>query len=401
MRATLPLLAALLLAPSTEMRAAQASMASRPPQHLGMPLPQHAATNRALTMAPSITVTPKGRLWATFYAGVTPGEDHNNYVVLSTSSDDGATWQEALTVDPDGSGPERAFDPVVWTTPDGRLFLFWAQRRPSAKPELWCAETASPDAARPMWSQPRRIQEGVMMCKPLVLSSGEWGLPISQWGNKGWSVGDNSAQLIVSADAGKNWTLRGACNVPKDAREADEHIFVERMDGSLWLLARTRYGIGESVSTDRGQTWPELTPSAIQHPTSRFFIRRLASGGLLLVKHGPIDTRSSRSKLTAYLSKDDGKNWSGGLLLDEREGVSYPDGDQSTEGLIRVIYDHNRRTDRHILMAAFREEDVAAGKATSGAVKLRQLVSKGSGGQEKPKRPAMPADGKSDSTPPK
>jgi hypothetical protein len=51
--------------------------------------------------------------------------------------------------------------------------------------------------------------------------------------------------------------------------------------------------------------------------------------------------------------------------------------------------------------APTKTEDVAAGKATSGAVKLRQLVSKGSGGQEKPKRPAMPADGKGDSTPPK
>ena len=202
--------------------------------------------------------------------------------------------------------------------------------------------------------------------------------------------------IYRSTDRGRTWVL-----LDKGLVSGDVHgIAVVRNDnGSSTVFATTNRGLHRS--TDRGQTWPELTPSAIQHPTSRFFIRRLASGGLLLVKHGPIDTRSSRSKLTAYLSKDDGKNWSGGLLLDEREGVSYPDGDQSTEGLIRVIYDHNRRTDRHILMAAFREEDVAAGKATSGAVKLRQLVSKGSGGQEKPKRPAMPADGKGDSTPPK
>ncbi len=231
-----------------------------------------------------------------------------------------------LTIDPDAGGPVRAFDPVVWVSPDGRLILFWAQRKQSVKPEVWCAETAQPDAAQPKWSQPRRIGEGVMMCKPLVLSSGEWGLPISQWGIKGWSVRDHSAQLVVSTDAGKTWTLRGSCNVPKDAREADEHMFVERTDGSLWLLVRTRYGIGESVSTDRGKTWPELTPSAIQHPTSRFFIRRLVSGNLLLIKHGPIDSRTSRSHLTAYVSKDDGKTWTGGLLLDERLGVSYPDG---------------------------------------------------------------------------
>ncbi len=391
------LLTARLLGPLAALHADDAP-ARQTPWHLGPPKTEHAVSNRALTMAPSVTVAAKGRLWATFYAGVTPSEDANNYVVLSTSGDNGTTWTEMLTVDPDAGRPVRAFDPEVWVSRDGRLFLFWAQSRPSVKPELWCAETAQPDAAQPKWSQPRRISEGVMMCKPLVLSSGEWGLPISQWGSNGWSDGDHSAQLVVSTDAGKTWTLRGSCNAPKDAREADEHMFVERTDGSLWLLVRTRYGIGESVSTDRGKTWPDLTSSGIEHPTSRFFVRRLVSGNLLLVKHGPLDQRIGRSHLTAYFSKDDGKTWSGGLLLDERAGVSYPDGQQTPDGLIRIIYDYNRVTDRNILMAVFREEDVAGGKDVSGAVKLRQLVSKGNGGQEKPKPSKAPvranADGK-------
>ena len=56
-------------------------------------------------------VAPGGRLWATWYAGVTPAEDFNNYVVLSSSGDGGSTWQEVLTVDPDGGGPVRT-EPV-------------------------------------------------------------------------------------------------------------------------------------------------------------------------------------------------------------------------------------------------------------------------------------------------
>ena len=71
-------------------------------------------------------------------------------------------------------------------------------------------------------------------------------------------------------------------------------------------------------------------------------------------------------------------------MLDERLGVSYPDGQQTPDGLIRIIYDSNRVTDRTILMATFREEDVAAGKDVTGSVRLRQLVSNASGGQEKP-----------------
>ena len=232
-----------------------------------------------------------------------------------------------------------------------------------------------------------------MMCKPMVLSSGEWALPISKW----WEH-DESAQLIVSDNGGETWTRRGGCNVPKDVRQFDEHMFIERGDGSLWLTVRTNYGIGESVSKDRGKTWPELRPSSILHTPSRFFISRLMSGNLLLVKHGPLDTRTSRSHLTAYISKDDGMTWSGGLMLDERLGVSYPDGQQTSDGLIRIIYDYNRVSERNILMAEFREEDAAASKDVSGAVKLRQVVSKASGGQEKPQTSAAPvrthADGK-------
>ena len=53
------------------------------------------------------------------------------------------------------------------------------------------------------------------------------------------------------------------------------------------------------------------------------------------------------------------------------------------DGLIRIIYDYSRTGTRHILMATFREQDVAAGKAATGSVQLRQIVSEASGGLEK------------------
>jgi hypothetical protein len=84
------------------------------------------------------------------------------------------------------------------------------------------------------------------------------------------------------------------------------------------------------------------------------------------------------SHLMAFVSVDEGRNWGGGLLLDERAGVSYPDGQQDANGLIRIVYDHNRASDRQILIAAFREEDAAAGKPVTRSVRLRQIVSAGS-----------------------
>ena len=71
-------------------------------------------------------------------------------------------------------------------------------------------------------------------------------------------------------------------------------------------------------------------------------------------------TTPQRCDLTAFLSTDDGNTWSGGLLLDERTAVSYPDIAQSPDGDIYVHYDRNRAVDAEILFARFREEDVLA-----------------------------------------
>ncbi|MBN2311695.1 MAG: exo-alpha-sialidase [Candidatus Hydrogenedentes bacterium] len=343
----------------------------KPPQIVGPPDEAHSPASRRFQGIPSLALAPGGRLWAIWYAGKTADEDENNYVAIATSGDGGASWQEALVVDPDGDGPVRAFDPELWVDPDGRLWAFWAQAidHNATVGGVWAITTGNPDDAAPAWSAPRRLTDGVMMCKPLVLSTGEWALPASTWRET-----DNSARLVVSADAGGTWDVRGACNVPEDVRNYDEHMVVERKDGSLWMLVRTNYGIGESTSPDRGRTWSALTPSSIPHPNARFFIRRLRSGRLLLVKHGPIDEKTGRSHLTAYLSEDDGASWTGGLLLDERKGVSYPDGQQGADGTIYLIYDYSRTGEQAILMARFTEEDVLAGKADSPTVALRIRV---------------------------
>ena len=100
---------------------------------------------------------------------------------------------------------------------------------------------------------------------------------------------------------------------------------------------------------------------------------------MLLVKHGPINERIGRSHLTAFLSEDDGHSWMGGLLLDEREEVSYPDGVQAPDGTIYLIYDRSRKRAKEILMAKFTEDDVVHGKCISDTAALCLLVNKAKG----------------------
>jgi hypothetical protein len=100
-----------------------------------------------------------------------------------------------------------------------------------------------------------------------------------------------------------------------------------------------------------------------------------------------------RSHITARLSRDDGRTWNEGLLLDERRGISYPDGVQGEDGLIWIVYDRDRQGAGEILLARFREEDVSAGRNVSGGVRLKQVVNRLS----KPAQPAPPARVKSPS----
>ena len=110
------------------------------------------------------------------------------------------------------------------------------------------------------------------------------------------------------------------------SKKIQTNLTIEKKDGSWWMTARTGVGIWQSYSTDKGFTWTE--PEKYQeHVNSRHFILRLKSGNLLLVRHGmPDEQLKSRSHLRAFISTDDGKTWSGNLLLDERSGVHIPQG---------------------------------------------------------------------------
>jgi predicted neuraminidase len=330
--------------------------------------------NRNWQGIPGLERTPQGRLWVTWYSGGT-GEGADNYVLLITSDDDAQSWSEPRLVI-DLPGRVRAYDPCLWLDPLGRLWLFWAQSYEffDGRAGVWAIRCDDPDAAEPRWSEPKRIANGVMMNKPTVSSNGAWLAPTAVWDfvevQRPELDGERFSNVSRSLDQGETWEVIGGADVPH--RQFDEHMIVERRDGSLWMLVRTADGIGESFSTDGGYTWTPGRDSGLGGPASRFFIRRLQSGRLLLVNHHNF---TKRNNLTAMLSDDDGATWYGHLLLDERDKVAYPDGVETEDGQIYIVYDHDRYGDKEIMLAVFTEEDVAQGKISVPGSRLKQRIS--------------------------
>lgn len=283
--------------------------------------------------------------------------------------------------------------PTLWLDPHNRLWLFWAQGYQGSdvtyhnfttymqRAGVWALVTENPDDANPVWSEPKRLCDGIMINKPLVSSQGEWMLPASIWDIKKLkpedvSTEDTGANVIASTDQGKTWNFRGRALA--SSRSYDEHVLTENRDGSFRMWIRTGWGIAESISTDSAKTWTTPQVRKDMSPVSaRFFIRRLKSGNLLLVANKPPEG-NKRSHLTTRISDDDGATWKGGLVFDERmigSGVSYPDGAEGTDGLIRIIYDLDREGPGQILMAAFTENDALKGTWESPGSRSKVLIS--------------------------
>lgn len=350
-----------------------------------MALEQFSACHRVWQGIPGIARTKGGRTFLSFYSGDVK-ETYGNYAVLLKSETHRDFGEPIAAVKKEGQF--RVFDPVLWIDPLDRLWFIW-----NVMPgeQVMAAVCDDPDADALQWSEPKEIGRGIMMNKPIVLSSGEWLFPIAIWQldiynefRKRCLREDDVAGSYVykTSDCGRSFQRLGMANIKK--RSFDEHMVYEQKNGVLKMLVRTTYGIGAAYSYDRGKNWSAGENSGLGGPCSRFYIGRLKSGLLLLINHHNF---KGRNNLTAFLSDDDGKTFPHMLLLDGRSQVSYPDAVEGDDGFLYITYDRERgcfkenlaavyADAREILTCKITEEDILAGKLVTEGSFLQNVVSK-------------------------
>lgn len=333
---------------------------------------------------PGIERTEKGRLFATWYSGGVT-EQYGNFVVLVKSDDGGKSWTEPIAVAYNGE-ESRCYDPCIWIDPIGRLWFIYA-----VMPEygVYASVCDDPDACELVFSEPRKIGKDVMMNKPTVMKDGSWLFPMAVWQNNVRVVKDvesadseRGAYLCKTTDNGKTFTRLGCPQVENPS--FDEHMALEKANGTIQNWMRTKEGICIADSADGGITYAKAEKFPMTTPDSRFHICRLRSGRLLLVAHK--DT-SKRNDLAALLSDDDGKNWKYSLMIDKRSSVSYPDVKEGSDGYIYIVYDRERggyrksyeesaKCAKEILMAKVTEADIIAGEIKDPESKTGVIISK-------------------------
>ena len=310
-----------------------------------------------------------GRLWANWYSGGT-GEGPLNYVPIYTSDDDGATWKGPIAVIDPQAENVRAFDPNIWTDPDGRMWVIWTQSyyRFDGRAGVWVMYTDNPEDEYPTWSEPYRIANGVGICDPLVLEkpvgdlpAGTWLMPAAVWQRTAASeidetmASENHPNCYVSYDKGLTWQYYSSVMETQAARTFDENMIVQNSDGTLTMYIRTDAGIERSESSD-GKNWTSSVFAGITETSARFWIGKLEDGVLLAVYNAV-----GRGHMTAALSYDDGATWPEKIVLQTPYSI-YPDIHIDDKGTIYIIHCENPYNDMEILMSRITKEDIKAGR---------------------------------------
>lgn len=308
----------------------------------------------------------------TLIGGFSNGEGPGTYITVSMKVLSENNWIQNVVVVKPVDATERIFDPCLWKDSKGDIHLFWTKSKPDSNhvfgiPTVWetCLTVNNKEIS---YTKPRLfIENTILLNKPIILDTTIL-YPAYVYDVK------NYAGLKGSINVFKGFVEKKSISIPYQiyldteiSQKAKKSTYWEPMLlklknlDSLYCFVRTEEGIffGSNSYQDRDNSFNGFTNfkklSSIDiNPESRFHIRTLRSGKVLLVSNLGVN----RANMTAMLCDNNNFIFVEKKLIDAREGVSYPDVSEDEFGNIYVVYDRERTGAREILMTVFNESQL-------------------------------------------
>jgi len=308
--------------------------------------PQNRPTRRC--HAVTLAETPSGLIAAWFGGQIESASDSGIWLARQSA----AGWSRPVEIiaGPSGSqggdadsicyryiAPYPCWNPVLFKPREGALLLFYKVgrsprlwqgwlTRSSDDGQTWCEPCPLGDSAigallGPVKNKPVQRPDGVILC-PSSTESREW-----------------RTHIEATRDM-EHWEVFGPVDDP-NRLGAIQPTLLSLPDGRMLMLCRTKHRIiARSESSDGGQTWSPLAPTALNNPNSGIDAVTLNDGRLLLVYN---DSDCARTPLVAAISED-GEHWRNTLTLEDGPGeYSYPAVIQSANGKVHIAYTWRRQ----------------------------------------------------------
>ncbi|MBI1249662.1 sialidase [bacterium] len=301
--------------------------------------------------ASTIVETPNGLVAAWF--GGTAEKNPDVGIWLSRKTSQG--WTDPIEVVNGVQSDETRYptwNPVLFQPKEGPLMLFY---KVGPSPSRWWGMLTTSSDNGATWSEPKRLGEdkaignllGPVRNKPIQLADGTIICP-SSTEHKGWR-----AHFEVTKDLGKTWEVIGPINDASMFNTIQPSILTYA-DGKMQILCRTRENVlATAWSNDQGKTWTSFSATELPNPNSATDAVTLADGRQLLVYNHTVrngDFPAGRNMLNVAMSED-GQKWHPVLTLERQPGeYSYPAVIQTSDGKVHITYTYRRETIKHVVL---------------------------------------------------
>ncbi|WP_231744014.1 sialidase family protein [Stieleria neptunia] len=373
------------------------------------PYHKHRINLRLFQGCPQVEISEGGRLWATWFGSNVQAErapfHQGQFSVISTSGDDGKTWKEVFVFDPSELLGGGASDPMLWKDPKGNVrFIGLRNIDFKGKDEFatsaWEFTMLDPENEHTAWTAPRLLgNKNISVMKPLLFPDGTIMRSMDDFKLVGSR--DKVRIRFLKEDVDGTPIFVSALPADNDAGFAEQMPII-RKDGSLLTFYRAKNGQKFAESFDGGKTWKLGGYYPMQFSiNTKCILKTLPSGRVLLVandvqmkeengrkryvytdEHGTERDlekhKTARTRMTAYLSDDDGKTFTHRMLLCDDGQISYPSATLGKDGSIYIVYDQGRGVigQHTIFLSKITEKDILAGELVDGKSFLNNIVSR-------------------------